>query len=47
LESTFAGYRPVRGTPPTRARTDHDPLDRKAYLLHVLRRVNPGATGAR
>ena len=48
LESTFAGYRPVRGTPPTRARTDHDPLDRKAYLLHVLRRVNPGgAAGAR
>ena len=25
--------------PPTRPRTDHNPLDRKEYLLHVLRRV--------
>ena len=39
LETAFEAYRPVRGTPPTRARTDADPLDRKEYLLHVLRRV--------
>jgi ribosomal protection tetracycline resistance protein len=39
LESTFDHYRPVRGAAPVRPRTDHDPLDRKGYLLHVLRRV--------
>ena len=39
LECSFAGYRPVRGAPPTRPRTDHDPLNRKAYLLYVMRRV--------
>ena len=41
LESAFDHYRPVRGPVPSRPRTDHNPLDRKAYLLHVLRRV-PG-----
>ena len=41
LESAFDHYRPVRGLVPSRPRTDHNPLDRKAYLLHVLRRV-PG-----
>ncbi|MET0833941.1 MAG: translation factor GTPase family protein [Actinomycetota bacterium] len=41
LESAFAHSRPVRGPGPSRPRTDHNPLDRKAYLLHVLRRV-PG-----
>ncbi|HSO51304.1 MAG TPA: GTP-binding protein, partial [Actinomycetes bacterium] len=41
LESTFGHYQPVRGPVPTRPRTDHDPLDRKQYLLRVLRRV-PG-----
>ncbi len=40
LETTFAGYRPVRGAPPARSRTDHNPLNRKEYLLHVMRRVN-------
>jgi ribosomal protection tetracycline resistance protein len=30
---------PVGGEIPTRARTDHNPLDRKQYLLHVARRV--------
>jgi hypothetical protein len=30
---------PVRGTTPTRPRTDHNPLNRKEYLLHVVRRV--------
>ncbi|WP_219825577.1 elongation factor G [Nonomuraea typhae] len=39
LESAFARYQPVTGTPPERARTDHNPLHRKEYLLHVERRV--------
>jgi ribosomal protection tetracycline resistance protein len=39
LESAFDHYQPVRGTIPTRRRTDHNPLDRKEYLLHVMRRV--------
>ncbi len=37
LESEFARYQPVRGTPPTRPRTDHNPLDRREYLLRVQR----------
>ncbi len=41
LESAFARWRPVRGPAPTRPRTDHNPLNRKQYLLRVLRRV-PG-----
>jgi ribosomal protection tetracycline resistance protein len=32
LESTFAGYRPVRGEPPTRRRTTPNPLNRQEYL---------------
>jgi ribosomal protection tetracycline resistance protein len=39
LECAFDHYRQVRGTVPTRARSDHNPLSRKEYLLHVLRRV--------
>jgi ribosomal protection tetracycline resistance protein len=39
LECAFDHYQPVRGPAPARSRTDHDPLDRKGYLLHVLRRV--------
>ncbi|MEX2227390.1 MAG: translation factor GTPase family protein [Dehalococcoidia bacterium] len=39
LECVFDRYEPVSGTVPTRPRTDHSPLDRKEYLLHVLRRV--------
>ena len=39
VESAFDHHRPVVGTPPARPRTDHDPLDRKGYLLHVQRRV--------
>jgi ribosomal protection tetracycline resistance protein len=39
LECAFAGHQPVRGTIPTRPRTDHNPLNRKEYLLHVLRRL--------
>jgi ribosomal protection tetracycline resistance protein len=39
LETAFDHYRPVRGTIPTRPRTDHNPLNRKEYLLHVMRRA--------
>ncbi|MGW0521701.1 GTP-binding protein [Crossiella sp. NPDC003009] len=39
LECVFAGHRPVRGPVPERPRTDHNPLNRKEYLLWVLRRV--------
>ena len=41
LECAFDHYQPVRGTIPTRPRTDHNPLNRKEYLLHVVRRVYP------
>jgi ribosomal protection tetracycline resistance protein len=37
LESAFASYEPVTGPVPRRARTDHDPLDREAYLRVVRR----------
>jgi ribosomal protection tetracycline resistance protein len=39
LETSFARYQPVSGSPPTRPRTDHNPLNRKEYLLAVVRRV--------
>ncbi|ADB32603.1 small GTP-binding protein [Kribbella flavida DSM 17836] len=39
LESAFERYQPVTGAIPVRERTDHDPLNRREYLLHVLRRV--------
>ena len=39
LETAFDRYQPVRGPFPTRPRTDHNPLDRKAYLRQVLRRA--------
>jgi ribosomal protection tetracycline resistance protein len=32
-------YQQVGGKIPTRPRTDHNPLDRKEYLLHLMRRV--------
>jgi ribosomal protection tetracycline resistance protein len=44
LESGFARYQPVRGDPPARRRTDHNPLDRRAYLLHVQRGTVVGNT---
>ncbi|WP_381799798.1 GTP-binding protein [Streptomyces niveus] len=43
LETAFDHHRPVQGTPPARSRTDHDPLNRKEYLLSVVRRVSAGA----
>ncbi|MER5886624.1 translation factor GTPase family protein [Streptomyces sp. NPDC001941] len=39
VESRFARYGPVAGAPPSRSRTDDDPLHRKEYLLRVVRRV--------
>ncbi|WP_340684213.1 translation factor GTPase family protein [Amycolatopsis coloradensis] len=39
METAFHGYRPVRGAAPSRSRTDQNPLNRKEYLLRVLRRV--------
>jgi ribosomal protection tetracycline resistance protein len=39
LETAFERYQPVRGTIPTRSRTDDNPLNRKEYLLRVVRRV--------
>jgi ribosomal protection tetracycline resistance protein len=39
LESAFDHYAEVRGAAPSRPRTDHNPLNRKGYLLHVVRRV--------
>ncbi|MER5548847.1 translation factor GTPase family protein [Streptomyces sp. NPDC002589] len=40
LETAFDHYAPVtRGTIPERPRTDHNPLNRKQYLLNVMRRV--------
>ncbi len=40
LECAFGRYQPVRGTIPTRPRTDHDPLHRRNYLLRVMRRFS-------
>jgi ribosomal protection tetracycline resistance protein len=39
LESAFDHYQPVHGTVPTRPRSDHNPLNRKEYLLRVRRRL--------
>jgi ribosomal protection tetracycline resistance protein len=39
LECAFDRYQPVCGAIPTRPRSDLNPLNRKEYLLHVVRRV--------
>ncbi|MEV4534166.1 translation factor GTPase family protein [Asanoa sp. NPDC049518] len=39
LESAFDHYAPAPCPWPERPRTDHNPLDRREYLLHVQRRV--------
>ncbi len=39
LESAFDHHREVAGEVPSRPRSDHNPLNRKEYLLHVVRRV--------
>lgn len=46
LESFFDSHRPVTGPAPHRSRTDHNPLNRKEYLLHTVRRTGPGADPA-
>ncbi len=40
LESAFDHYQLVRGENPVRPRSDHNPLNRKEYLLHVSRGVS-------
>jgi len=42
LESIFDHYQLVRGTIPTRPRTDHNPLNRKEYLAQVAHRSTSG-----
>ena len=39
LECAFSHYQPVRGEVPSRQRSDHNPLNRKEYLLHLKRRT--------
>jgi len=39
LTTEFDHYQQVSGPVPSRPRSENNPLDRKAYLLHVLRRV--------
>jgi ribosomal protection tetracycline resistance protein len=39
VECEFDRYQPVKGAIPTRPRSDHNPVDRDEYLLHVARRV--------
>ena len=41
LESTFAGYQPVRGEPPTRRRTTPNPLNRQEYLAALSGQTLP------
>jgi ribosomal protection tetracycline resistance protein len=38
LETAFDRYQPTCGPIPTRPRSDYNPLDRREYLKHVLRR---------
>ena len=40
LESTFIGYEPVTGDPPTRRRSTVSPLNREQYMLHVTNRAH-------
>jgi len=39
LDSSFERYEKVRGPAPMRPRSDNNPLDRKEYLLRVVRRT--------
>lgn len=39
LECGFDRYRPISGAAPSRPRTDANPINRKEYLLHIVRRV--------
>lgn len=40
LETRFGHYEPVRDPAPTRPRTDHNPLNRKEYLLRLAGRIS-------
>jgi ribosomal protection tetracycline resistance protein len=42
LESSFAGYAPVSGDPPTRRRTTANPLNLEEYTLALARRTTAG-----
>jgi ribosomal protection tetracycline resistance protein len=39
LDSSFGGYRPVRGIAPSRRRITADPLNREEYLLSLSGRA--------
>jgi hypothetical protein len=39
LDSSFAGYQPVSGDPPTRRRTRPNPLNLGEYVARVERRL--------
>jgi len=39
LDASFGYYRPARAPVPVRPRSDHNPLHREEYLLHVMRRA--------
>jgi ribosomal protection tetracycline resistance protein len=39
LDSSFAGYQPVSGDPPTRRRTTANPLNLDEYKMHLARRL--------
>jgi ribosomal protection tetracycline resistance protein len=41
LESTFAGYQPVRGDPPTRRRSTPNPLNRQEYVAAMSGQTLP------
>ncbi len=46
LESSFLGYEPVKGDPPTRRRTTVSPLERDEYMLHVTNRAHGKSSAA-
>jgi ribosomal protection tetracycline resistance protein len=39
VETSFGGYRPVSGAPPTRRRTMANPLNRDEYMMQLARRA--------
>jgi ribosomal protection tetracycline resistance protein len=47
LESSFAGYQPASGDPPSRRRTLPNPLNFNEYMMHLNRRVPSSLTARR
>jgi len=45
LESSFVGYQPVSGEPPTRRRTTANPLNLAEYTMHLAGRAAPAGGG--